>query len=87
MHDMHEMRLRYSPNIHNAMKMRCLETHAHGHANRENDRMRSKIQPSMHYAVKMRCLEMRAHGHANRGNGIRKAIGLKWHIECNMDLY
>ena len=73
MHDMHEMQLRYNPNIHNPMKMRCLEMRAHGHANRGNERMRSKIQPSMHYAVKKRCLEMRAYGHANRENDIRNA--------------
>ena len=34
MHDMYGMQLRYNPNIHNAMKMRCLEIRAHGHANR-----------------------------------------------------
>ena len=47
----------------------------------------TKIQPSMHNAMKMRCLEMRAHEHADRGDGIRNAIRLKWHIDCNMDLY
>ena len=73
MHDMHEMQLRYNSNIHNAMKVRCLEMRAHGHANRENDRMQSKIQPSMHYAMKMRCLKVRAQGHANRGDDIRNA--------------
>ena len=73
MHDMHEMQLRYNPNIHHAMKARCFEMRAYGHANQENDRMQSKIQPSMHYAMKMKCLEMRAHGHANRENDIRNA--------------
>ena len=77
MHDMHEMKLRCNPNIHNAMEMRCLEMRAHGHANRENDRMRSKTQPSMHYAVKRRCLVMRAHRHANRENDIHNANDMK----------
>ena len=83
MHDMHEMQLRYNPIIHNAVKMRCLEMRACGHANRENDRMQSKIQPSMHYAMKMRCLEMRAHGHANRGNAYAKRMIWKY----DMGLY
>ena len=169
---MHEMRLRYNPNIQNAMKwhaskcvhtgtqteaminamrMRYLEVRAHGHANRGNGKMiwngkwaytnMSEPQPHSHRMpadkkkvpriactrarkprqwhtqcnmakmaykmqhwliqtweslshthirvrwMKMKCLEMRAHGHANRGNVIRNAIWLKWHIECNMDLY
>ena len=81
------------PSMHNAMKMRCLEMRAHGHANREND-IRNANDMEIWYGLtltweslshthtrdrwmKMKRLEMRAHGHANRGNGLRNANDMK----------
>ena len=68
MHDMHEVQLRYNPNIHNVMEVRCLEMRACGHANRESAREMPMMWKCDTECKMTMCLEMRAHGHANRGN-------------------
>ena len=86
MHDMHEMQLRYNPNILNAMKMRYLEVRARGRADRGNGKIRCNENEMPRNACTQArkpgddmCLEMRARGHANRGDGMCLEIRARGH--------